>query len=418
MTITQQQPDLFDCEATDSTVLVAIAGPKPELSKAQREFNTLTDRIRRLREELAQWRACQQRVAERWAQEMGPAMDALYQAQVSVVRRIDTWLCRPPTGVKLTRQQKQTLSQHLLLLVDDLLASGKSDAELEALHDRYSDISRAEQQAIEREFTEVMLEGLFGADVVASFEGNDSESLLRHAQAKLDEADAAEAAQQQQRAAERAAKRGKPGAAELAAERMASAAKQASQSLRDIFRKLASALHPDRETDDTERERKTLLMKRVNQAYQNDDLLELLSLQIEVEQIDGEHLSTLPEQRLHHYNHLLKEQTRTLKEELDTLALPLLHEFDLYPMPNAHSRTLLGQRLTQRVATARLLKDKHCDALAALDDPQRRRQLLDQLAAEQREDAQDAESMAFDIFPGTFASAPPRQRKRKHKPRR
>lgn len=414
MTITNQQPGLFDSESPDSAALVAIAGAQPKLSKAQREFNTRTRRIRQLRDELAQWQACAQGFAERWTQEAVPALAALRDAQIDLIRRIDTLLCRPPTGVKLTRRQKQTLSQHLLMLVDELLADGTPDAELETLYDRYSEVSREEQRAMEREFTQTMLENVFGDDVVASFEGGDSEALLRHAQAKLDDAAAAEAAQRQQRAAARAAKRGKPTAAERAAERKASAAQQASLSLREIFRKLASALHPDRETDDAERERKTVLMKRVNRAYQNEDLLELLSLQIEIEQIDSEHLATLPEQRLRHYNHVLKEQVRTLEGQLDALALPLLQEFDLLPMtPDPTSRAFLDREFKQRIAAMRILKNQHCEALTALDDPQRRRQLLDQLAAEQRNNDMDAANVAFDILFGEIDRAPPRQRKRR-----
>ena len=54
------------------------------------------------------------------------------------------------------------------------------------------------------------------------------------------------------------------------------AALEASQSVRDVYRKLVSALHPDREADGAERERKTALMQRANQAYERNDLLELL----------------------------------------------------------------------------------------------------------------------------------------------
>ncbi len=43
-------------------------------------------------------------------------------------------------------------------------------------------------------------------------------------------------------------------------------AQQATQSVREVYRKLASALHPDRETDERQREAKTALMQRVNQA--------------------------------------------------------------------------------------------------------------------------------------------------------
>ena len=49
-----------------------------------------------------------------------------------------------------------------------------------------------------------------------------------------------------------------------------------SQSIREVYRKLAGALHPDRESDPQERERKTALMQRVNQAYAKNNLLQLL----------------------------------------------------------------------------------------------------------------------------------------------
>ncbi len=253
---------------------------------------------------------------------------------------------------------------------------------------------------------------MFGKDVVATFEGDDSESLLRHAHAKLVDAATADAAQRQQRAAERAARRGKPTAAARAAERKANAAQQASLLLREIYRKLASALHPDREADGAERERKTALMKRVNQAYQNEDLLELLSLQIEIEQIDSEHLAGLPEQRLRHYNHVLKEQVRTLEGERDALALPLLQEFDLHMPPDARALGLLDREFKHRIAAMRALTKQHCDALAALDDPQRRRQLLDQLAAAQRDEDLYHADAAIDMLFGEFDTAPSRKRRR------
>ncbi|WP_341888453.1 hypothetical protein [Variovorax sp. YR752] len=47
--------------------------------------------------------------------------------------------------------------------------------------------------------------------------------------------------------------------------------------MRDIFRKLASALHPDRETDAQQRKVKTALMQKANQAYAANDLLALLN---------------------------------------------------------------------------------------------------------------------------------------------
>jgi len=45
--------------------------------------------------------------------------------------------------------------------------------------------------------------------------------------------------------------------------------------IRTVFRQLASALHPDREPDAQERERKTALMSEVNAAYDKNDLAQL-----------------------------------------------------------------------------------------------------------------------------------------------
>ncbi|MDP3441001.1 MAG: J domain-containing protein, partial [Azonexus sp.] len=102
------------------------------------------------------------------------------------------------------------------------------------------------------------------------------------------------------------------------------AAKKISQTVREVYRKLASALHPDRETDAAIREKKTEQMQRVNQAYQNGDLLALLNLQFEIEQIDTEHLTSLSGERLTHYNQVLREQLAELKAEVEAVTAPFM----------------------------------------------------------------------------------------------
>ena len=92
--------------------------------------------------------------------------------------------------------------------------------------------------------------------------------------------------------------------------------------MREIFRKLVSELHPDRETDPAEHARKTELMQRVNQAYEAGDLLALLELQLGIEQIDPQALAGLAEERLRHYIHVLEEQSRRLRDELVEFVSP------------------------------------------------------------------------------------------------
>jgi hypothetical protein len=115
--------------------------------------------------------------------------------------------------------------------------------------------------------------------------------------------------------------------------------------VRDIFRKLASALHPDRETDSAKRGRKTALMQRANVAYAANDLLGLLELQLEANQIDQTGLDNLDDDRIKQYNRILDGQAGEIKAEIIALETSLL-TFDGWCLNAAlaHSNRLLLSR--------------------------------------------------------------------------
>ena len=119
----------------------------------------------------------------------------------------------------------------------------------------------------------------------------------------------------------RAERRAKPSEARRTAaqQRRAAEAQRTAQSLREVFRKLAGALHPDREMDHERRAVKTALMAQVNEAYGRADLLALLELQLRIEQIDAEHLANVDEVRLLHYNRVLVEQLAELRAEIEAV---------------------------------------------------------------------------------------------------
>ncbi|MDQ3271971.1 MAG: hypothetical protein M3Q12_07365, partial [Pseudomonadota bacterium] len=100
-----------------------------------------------------------------------------------------------------------------------------------------------------------------------------------------------------------------------------------------------SALHPDRERDPGEQQRKTALMSEANAAYGRQDLMALLHIQLRIEQADPKSLSQLPEEKIESMSLLLKQQAAELERELETHRQQLVHEFDLspYQMPNATS---------------------------------------------------------------------------------
>jgi cytochrome c553 len=75
-------------------------------------------------------------------------------------------------------------------------------------------------------------------------------------------------------------RRSKPGKGNVAPEVPgASQVGQQRRSLRDIFRSLARAVHPDQARQDGERERRTEVMKQVTRAYEEGDLARLIELE-------------------------------------------------------------------------------------------------------------------------------------------
>jgi archaellum component FlaC len=94
------------------------------------------------------------------------------------------------------------------------------------------------------------------------------------------------------------------------------AEQEVSMSIKAVYRQLVTTLHPDKEQDPQERERKTSLMQRVNVAYNEKDLLSLLELQLEVEQINQATINSMPEERINHYNRVLTDQVFELKQEI------------------------------------------------------------------------------------------------------
>ena len=94
------------------------------------------------------------------------------------------------------------------------------------------------------------------------------------------------------------------------------AKKLANQSIKTIYLKITAWIHPDREQDEQKKQEKTALMQQANQAYEANDLLTLLNLQI---QLGQQHNLSFANQQLKAYNLLLEEQLETLQMQVDDI---------------------------------------------------------------------------------------------------
>lgn len=289
---------------------IATGQNQSPLSKSQKAFNTLIKQIEQRRTHLAAWEAAIPPYRQKYAGELVPLVEALEALQARMAYSLDRAI-----GLKGITKTERSKIAHLITSLARELLDGRDDAELKALFNKHSRTDYDSEEAASLKDAQSALEEMLGVELGDDMDMNSPEDILKRVEAHVHEWQAQYEAEQQAQE-ERMAKR-KKSSKQLAREAQKQAEEaQISQSIREVYRKLASALHPDREPDPVERDRKTALMQRANLAYGNNDLLQLLELQLELEHIDQAALNSLSESRLKHFNKILKEQLGELKQEI------------------------------------------------------------------------------------------------------
>jgi hypothetical protein len=134
-------------------------------------------------------------------------------------------------------------------------------------------------------------------------------------------------------------------AAQVIAEQLAH---DAEDTLRSIYRQLVSNLHPDREPDARERERKTALMKEVNTAYERRDLHTLFRLQMRFNVQSGPKTALHAREKVQALINLLKERTRVLEQQVYEIQRQMRFEFGLSDYQHISAAVLKRHLMTQK----------------------------------------------------------------------
>lgn len=343
------------------TVAVVTGHDQPKLSKGQQAFNKLIKQIEKKRVQLADWETAIPLYQQKYTGELLPLVVNLMDMQVKFLHSLD----RASDHTEMKKSERGMIASLIVELAGELLAS-RDDKELKAVYNKHSKSDYDKKEAADIKGMKSMMEDVLGIDLGDDLDTSSPEDLLKRVEAQMEKAWEQDNAEQE--AWEARQPKRKKSAKQLAKEAQQQAEEQqVSQSIREVYRKLVSALHPDREPDIQERKRKTTLMQRVNEAYEKRNLLQLLKLQLELEHIDQATVNNISEERLKHYNKILKEQLAELDQEIFHVEDGFAAQFGIDPFEMIAPGTIMRDLAAEIAGVRHTIRKIEKDVIAFED---------------------------------------------------
>ena len=297
---------------TPTSLDIAAASPR-QTSPEHKRFQTLLTKIDKARQRLQTWQEQLPLFAQMHEQRVAPVLTELTAARRAWAFELETLQLRKGWS----KTDAQTLSQMICDLCGALLdISDEPDEELKALYNRCAEVDFDTEGQQHLDAMKGMLESMAGVDL-GDGPVESVDDLMHRARAQMEQM---EQMQGRRHAAHEASARPPRKTRTAAQKRAEDDAARISQTVRDVYRKLASALHPDRADPGAtpeQRQQRTDRMAAANSAYEAGDLLALLTLQLQIEQVDIAHAAGVAATQVKHFNKVLAEQLRELEAEID-----------------------------------------------------------------------------------------------------
>jgi hypothetical protein len=300
------------------TVQLSVGKQGNNLSKEQQKFNGLLEKIKQIKQNIVAMRSINAQFHTQAAAIIAPAQQQSLEANQQLVLELDKIIAFH----KLTKKQYQKFCSIMKAELEDLIqrSAPKEKAEFKILFEKYANVSFEvyEQQQLSQidGVAGDMLEYMFGFDIKGFSEfANDPEKMQAFIQEKMREQ------QEQQQAAQQARKERIAEMPKTPAQLKKEAAeKEMSKTTKQIYMDLVKNFHPDQEQDEKEILRKTAIMQEVVAAYQEDNFIKLLELQMTLLENRENSLSKLDDKQLKHFTKVLQEQYRVLREEYEAVS--------------------------------------------------------------------------------------------------
>ena len=296
------------------------------LSAAARAYNLQLARIDKIKSQIAHMEA----MASAHRRALTAQVFPLAQRRQALVKDMALWLDRHLADPNLSAAQRQFGAQVVCGLAKKLVTQGHAD--MAAVHDRHSTRTLAQLERDHAQAMKAQLEAMLGEPLLPDEPDADLNDVMHAARARMKQAAEEEEAHAAKRQAKRDAKSkakqaGKaPNEAQLL---QASLQGDADTSLRTMYRQLASALHPDRESDPDARLHQTALMSEANAAYARKDYVTLVDIQQRAALADPAAVAKMPDDKLQALTLLVKAQVAELERQRARTQQVLMYEFDV-----------------------------------------------------------------------------------------
>lgn len=285
------------------------------LSKEQKRFNSYVRRIQQLRIDIERMKEQDLELRRVGDERVMPAEKKALAALRALAFALDS----SPHLSALTQKQSEKFGQIMLTEIAYLLNTHAyaEDEELKALYSLYSpdeetwDAVQAAEAADMQDMASDFFNQMFGTD----FEADDFDDPAKMKE-KMEARQAAFEAEQQARA-DRRDQRKKTERQLNADSKREAAEKAVNQTVKQIYRDLIRHFHPDQEQDEQKRLEKTEIMKQITVAYEEDNHLLLLELQMTLLAQQENVFANFNESQLKYLNDVLRKQVQELDIELE-----------------------------------------------------------------------------------------------------
>ncbi|MFN8397402.1 MAG: J domain-containing protein [Bacteroidia bacterium] len=320
---------------------------KASLSKAQKEFNRLTDRISSLRNRLLQT----EKELGSLMQEYNARIPALMSQHSEMLGKMAFALEDGAGATKLGKHQLESLGDVIRGLLDQVGMIRELTVGEEALFNRWSPMSYQEmideEEKTDREAFAQYVKAIFGVEVDPDKLGDPEERERIEREIGQRNAEANERAHQWNGTGRRTKAQEK--ADQRRAEKAKAAEEMKNRSLRSVYISLAKLLHPDTEQDDQLRKAKEEEMKRLGAAYESGDLSTMLQMELSWVHQQSNNLSKLSDEKLDLFNSVLRDQVKEM-------------EFELWEMPSQPRFSPLSRFMQGSSGTKSALKSIKAEA--------------------------------------------------------